>query len=608
MFAAYAALFCLVGSGPIARADDPPKGEVTQHTFARSQIFPGTTRDYWIYVPAQYDPEKPACVYVNQDGIQYNAPEVFDRLIAAGEMPVTIGVFVRPGVVPAPREDALDRFNRSVEYDGLGDAYARFLLEELLPDVETKTTSDGRPIRLSKSGNDRAIGGASSGAICAFTAAWERPDAFTRVFSAIGTYVGLRGGNDYPTWIRKFEPKPIRIFLEDGENDLNIYGGDWWMANQEMERALRFAGYEVEHAWGTGGHDTKHATEVFPDAMRFLWKGWPEPVKAGRGSPQLREIVEPGSGWERLVKGDEEIRGLFALPDGSIVYRTFKVPPILNRPPGSGRPPRDEKLFRIAPDGTPLGRVETTMTPGELVCFGPDGRAYGLEENQGLYVCDLNGSNRVELYPRAGTPVAVLHDGTVLAREPRRQFFDPDQIVTLRSGKEPTTASLTPGFTPSRWALSPDRSLLYMSVMAFYGADGSDVYSAQLEPSGAVRHFQPFFKLEPLLVDRPGALDLAVDRDGRLYAAAIRGVQVCDQAGRVNVILPLPYSPPVVRESDPSRGITLLMSALSDGLAFGGPDHDTLYVSRGGELWRRKLKVSGAPAFLPPSKPKAPRL
>ena len=139
---------------------------------------------------------------------------------------MTIGVFIMHGRVKAPSGEALDRFNRSYEYDGLGDSYARFLLNEILPEVETKTASDGRTIVLSKDGNDRAIGGASSGAICAFTAAWERPDAFRRVFSAIGTYVGLRGGNDYPTLIRKVEPKPLRIFLQDGSKDLNIYGGD----------------------------------------------------------------------------------------------------------------------------------------------------------------------------------------------------------------------------------------------------------------------------------------------------------------------------------------------------------------------------------------------
>src|SRR5437870_7012087 len=147
------------------RTSDVPKGEITKYGFDQSKIFPGTVRDYWVYVPKQYDPARPACVYVNQDGVQYNAPAVFDELIHKKEMPVVIGVFVMHGRVKAPSDKALDRFNRSYEYDGLGDNYARFLLEELLPDVERKTTSDGRPIRLSKDGNDRSIGGSSSGAV-----------------------------------------------------------------------------------------------------------------------------------------------------------------------------------------------------------------------------------------------------------------------------------------------------------------------------------------------------------------------------------------------------------------------------------------------------------
>jgi gluconolactonase len=198
-----------------------PKGEIIKFTFDQSKVYPGTTRDYWVYVPAQYQPDKPACVYVQQDGIRFQAPTVFDNLINRKEMPVTIAVFVAPGVLKAADANtALDRFNRSYEYDGLGDTYARFLLDELLPDVETRKTTDGRAIRLSHDGNDRAIGGESSGAIAAFTAAWERPAAFSRVFSAIGTYVDLRGGMRYPTLIRKYEPKRIRIFIQDGANDL----------------------------------------------------------------------------------------------------------------------------------------------------------------------------------------------------------------------------------------------------------------------------------------------------------------------------------------------------------------------------------------------------
>ena len=286
---------------------DVPKGEILKFTFTNSKIFPGTTRDYWVYVPAQYKPERAACVYVQQDGRRFEEPTVFDNLIHKKQLPVIVAIFVAPGVVKAlDDKTALDRFNRSYEYDGLGDSYARFLLEELLPDVETKKTSDGRPIKLSQDGNDRAIGGASSGAIAAFTAAWERPEAFTRVFSSIGTFVDLRGGMRYPTLIRKYEPKPIRVYLQDGSNDLNIYAGDWWMANQTMERALIFSGYEVAHAWGDGGHTGKHATAIFPEAMRWLWKDWPKPVRVGQTqNVTLNSILIPGEEWQVVSEGQK---------------------------------------------------------------------------------------------------------------------------------------------------------------------------------------------------------------------------------------------------------------------------------------------------------------
>src|SRR6266496_2830676 len=270
-----------------------PKGEVLKFSFDKSKIFPGTTRDYWVYVPTRYQPDKPACVYVQQDGLRFEATTVFDNLIYKKEIPVTIGIFVAPGVVKAADvTSALDRFNRSYEYNGLGDNYARFLLEELLPEVETKKSSDGRPIKLSHDGTDRAIGGSSSGAIAAFISAWERPDAFTRVFSAIGTYVDLRGGMRYPTLIRKYEPKPIRIFLQDGSNDNNGYGGDWYLANQAMLSALEFAGYDVNHVWGDGGHNGKHATAIFPDALRWLWRDYPAPIKANAEGKSKQPVTD----------------------------------------------------------------------------------------------------------------------------------------------------------------------------------------------------------------------------------------------------------------------------------------------------------------------------
>ena len=296
------------------------KGDLKEYSFHNSRIFPGTEREYWIYVPRQYDASRPACLYVSQDGIQYNAPLVFDKLIESHEMPVVIGVFVKPGRVKALSDKVLDRFNRSYEYDGLGPNYVRFLEDELLPVVEKKTTSDGRPIRISKRAADRCIAGSSSGGICAFTAAWERPQAFSRVFSAVGTYVGLRGGNNYPSLIRKYEAKPIRIFLQDGSQDQNIYAGDWWMANLEMERALKFAGYEVEHVWGEGGHNNTQATEVFPQAMRWLWKTWPAAVKAGAGSEVLQTILIPGEDWQLVSQGYTFTEGPAANAKGEVFF------------------------------------------------------------------------------------------------------------------------------------------------------------------------------------------------------------------------------------------------------------------------------------------------
>ena len=271
-------------------------GEIIHRQYSGSVIYPGTVRDYWIYVPAMYNPGKPACLYVDMDGIQFNAPTVFDNLIASGEMPLTIGVFVGSGRVANDKNETL-RFNRSNEFDKTDDTFVRFLLEELLPDAEKQQTTDGRTIRFSKDANDRAIAGASSGAICAFTAAWQRPDQFSRVFSAIGTYVAMRGGNEYPVLIRKTEPKPLRIYLEDGINDAwNPLFGSWFEANQQMESALNFAGYEVAHTWGRGGHDGKEAEQIFPDVMRWLWKGWPAKVQKGTSlNDMLTAILPEGS-------------------------------------------------------------------------------------------------------------------------------------------------------------------------------------------------------------------------------------------------------------------------------------------------------------------------
>ncbi|MEA3213014.1 MAG: hypothetical protein QOE70_6071 [Chthoniobacter sp.] len=253
-------------------------GELKQATFDQSAIFPDTTRDYWVYVPKQYDGVKPACLMVFFDGGGYakadgasRVPVVFDNLIAKKEMPVTIGVFVNPGVIKATQPGAKDRSNRSFEYDSLGDANARFLLEELLP-VATQG------LNLTKDPAGWAICGASSGAIAAFTVAWEKPDAFRKVVSHIGSFTNIRGGYVYPALIRKTkdQPKPLRVFLQDGSNDLDNLHGNWPLANQDMAAALKFAGYDYRFELGTGGHSPRHGGAIFPDTMRWLWRDWPK--------------------------------------------------------------------------------------------------------------------------------------------------------------------------------------------------------------------------------------------------------------------------------------------------------------------------------------------
>jgi sugar lactone lactonase YvrE/enterochelin esterase-like enzyme len=549
---------------------DVPKGEVLKFSFDHSKIFPGTVRDYWVYVPAQYTPDKPACVYVNQDGVQWQAPTVFDNLIYKKEMPVTIGVFVMHGRVAATDSNAaLDRFNRSYEYDGLGDNYARFVLEELLPEVETRKTSDGRPIRLSHNGNDRAIGGSSSGAICAFTAAWERPDAFSRVFSAIGTYVGLRGGDRYSTLIRKFEPKPLRIFLQDGSQDLNIYGGDWWMANQTMERALVFAGYEVQHVWGEGAHNGNHGTAIFPDAMRWLWKDWPQPVKTGQSkNATLDAILIPGEGWQLVAEGYGFTEGLAVNQKGEVFF---------NDVPGS-------KTYKVGPGGKVTMFIADSKK-GDGQAFGPDGRLYAVAGGgEKIVAYDAAGKAKIIADGFRGNDLVVASNGNIYVTNPGGGETEPSKIWLIKAGGEKKVVDTGLGYA-NGISLSPDQTLLYVDDSRSHW-----VYSYRIQPDGTLQYKQRYYWLHvPDDADDSGADGMRVDRDGRLYVATRAGIQVCDQAGRVNCIIPTP-------------------NGKVSNLTFGGENFDTLFATCGDKVYKRKLKVKGAQAWAAPLKPAAPRL
>jgi gluconolactonase len=546
-----------------------PKGEILQFTFSSSKIFPGTWRQYWVYVPAEYKADKPACVYVNQDGIQYKAPVVFDNLIYNKEMPVTIGIFINPGIVKSKdTAHVADRYNRSFEYDGLGSDYVKFLLEELLPEVEKQKTSDGRAIKLSKNGNDRAIGGSSSGAICAFTAAWERPDAFSRVFSSIGTYVGLRGGDRYPGLVRTYEPKPIRIFLQDGANDMNIFGGDWWKANETMERALTFSGYEVQHVWGEGSHNGIQATAVFPLAMRWLWKNYPAAVAKGKSKNQvLRDILIPGEEWELVGKGYGFTEGAASNAAGEVIYQDIPA----------------SKTYKVGLDKK-LTVLKTDAKKASGTAFGVDGKRYTVA-NGSKQVLAYDAMEKVTVIANdlLGNDLVIGRNGNMYVTAPDG-YEKPSKIYLIRPNGEKTIVDeglkYANGIT-----FSPDQSQLYVTESASHW-----LWVYQVQPDGSLAYKQRYGWLHvPDGEEFAWPDGVRCDSAGRIYVATQLGVQVLDQIGRVNAIIPVPFKNP-------------------SNLCFGGAGFNVIYATCADKVYRRKVNTRGINAFEEPFRPSKPKL
>ena len=291
------ALVCLALALPALAKDDyqlgpdsmeqsgVPHGKIEKFTW-KSEVFPGTTRDCWTYVPAQYDSATPACVMVFQDGFnymnpkgQFRVPIVLDNLIHKKDIPLMVGIFINPGVFPdklvpgKKKGEKVPASNRSFEYDTLSNQYATFLEKEILPEV-------GKKVKLCQDAAGRGIGGISSGGICAFTVAWERPDLFSKVLSHVGSFTNIRGGDRYPGMIRKTPTKPIRAFLQAGANDLDNEHGNWPLGNLQMDKALAFKKYDYRFEYGDGAHNGKHGGALLPESMRWLWRDTPTAASA----------------------------------------------------------------------------------------------------------------------------------------------------------------------------------------------------------------------------------------------------------------------------------------------------------------------------------------
>jgi sugar lactone lactonase YvrE/enterochelin esterase-like enzyme len=538
-----------------------PVGKVDGPFDWKSRIFPGTERKYWVYVPAQYDSAKPACTLVVQDGIGlangWRLPVVMDNLIHSKEMPVTIGIFINPGIVPAPKEGAEARYNRSFEYDATGDRYARFLMEEILPEVS-------KSYNLSADPNDRAIAGASSGAICAFTVAWERPDAFRRVLSSIGTYVGLRGGNEYPVLVRKTEPKPLRVYLQDGSNDLNIYAGSWWVANQDMLSSLEWAGYDVTHVWGEGGHNGKHISAIAPDALRWLWRDYPKPIEAGRQKSPRIDILIPGEDWKLVSEGYKFTEGGATNAKGEVFFTDIP----------------NNRIHKIGLDGKVSVFAEDTHGANGLK-FGTDGK---------LYACQ-DGARQIGRYDEAGKVEAVVTDvnsnDLILLNNNTGYFTDPTnhKVWWFNTAGEKKVVDEGLGF-PNGLAVSTDQTFLTVA-----DTQARFTHNYLIQPDGTLTAKQEYGWLHtPDETTQSGADGMAVDADNRLYVTTRMGLQVLDQPGRVHVILPMP-----------TRGWLA-------NVAFGGAEKDTLYVFVSDKVFSRKVKAKGLNAAEPPFAPPKPQL
>lgn len=255
------------------RYDGIPEGTISKYSWESTSVYPNTIRDYYVYVPAQYNEASPAALMIFQDGHAYVDEEgdfrttaVFDNLIAQGKMPVTIGLFINPGhdKDAGPPESPWRVTNRSIEYDEVSGVYGKFLLEELIPELK-------KSYHISDDPKMRAICGLSSGGICAFSAAWFYSDQFHKVLSHIGSFTDIRGGHNYPSMIRKNDPKDIKVFLQDGSNDLDNQFGDWWLANLQMKSALEFKGYNYQFIGGKGEHDGTHGGAILPASLTWLW-------------------------------------------------------------------------------------------------------------------------------------------------------------------------------------------------------------------------------------------------------------------------------------------------------------------------------------------------
>ncbi|MES2706130.1 MAG: alpha/beta hydrolase-fold protein [Verrucomicrobiota bacterium] len=542
-----------------------PEGQLVDMPVWKSAIFPDTERAWSVYVPAQYKNDGSAALMIFQDGHDYasrkgawGVPTVLDNLTAAGEIPPMIAVFINPGNRPGKEiKSPWNSSNRSPEYDGLGGRYAKFLLEEILPEVEKQWP-------VSKDPEMRGLCGASSGGICAFTAAWERPDQFRRVLSTIGSFVNLRGGNVYPSWIRKTERKPLRVFLQDSSGDLDNPFGNWPLANQQMNAALTYMGYDVKFDWQEGfGHNSHRGGAIFPDAMRWLWRKEKTAVLPGKtrddlaGDLTLNKLLIDGENWQPFGGDFGFADGLSGDAEGNLHVNDLK----------------NGGYWRIAPDGT---RTQVTATFGSGAKTAADGRVVFCQGKESRIVAVDLKTSALEVLAENVKPndLVVTPQGWVYFTDTGKGevVFVDMKTKTVRSAADGITA-------PNGIALSPDGGTLAVSEYT-----GSHVWAWRIGADGQLDAGLPCMNLrqhtettsgKPVKA-QSGGDGMCSDAGGRWYVTSMSGVQIFDPTGRECGLL---TPPPTTRQTTSA--------------ALAGPGREWLCIASGDKIFRRKVLAKG---------------
>ncbi len=619
--------------------DGVPKGTVTKFVLPPGKYYPGTPHNCAVYVPAQYDAAKPTPFMIFLDGSQalnssMHVPVVFDNLIAKHDLPPMIAIFIDPGVLPAVSDADQSRYNRIYEYDSLTPRFAEFLLDELIPAVQ-------KNYNLSQNPDDRGLSGVSTGAVGAFMAAWNRPDQFHRVLSLIGTYVSMKGADELPGLIRKTEPKPIRIFMQDGSHDhitaAEPYGthfsGSWPINNEVMYEALEFAGYDVKLEMGTGGHDLDQGGAILPDALRWLWRGYPAPIVEQEPAAAHEPGYDAADRVFSTIYGDKpwehvgDFNSLFSVTAGRHEeWGGSNSPTSLTADregnvyvPVATSDAADKRILRVDPQGkvtlftevhdpTPAPNPAQIPGPPPVLHMGPGDRLYAFTPGTALTnIATIGNAGSIVSWSVANgsasdekvhatadefqiadgvaedvADFAVTKNGTIYALlNTMIKEIDPSGHVSMALNWSHLQGVTGP---PTRIALSPDQSMLVVTdAMSRYS------WSFQIDADGSLVNGEPFYRLEMLEAANYSPVswfyekgNAAEDTNGQVYFATPLGIQIAMQNGRISQIL----NPPI-----PGGGpLTAITFA-------GNENASWIYVVQDGKLFRRHVKVRGANAW-----------